>query len=58
MIKPIFDFSDGELFFSLSKNIGVDTDGNMLLRLSDTMSLDMDTNDIHFTSSWGNDEDD
>ena len=58
MSKPIFDLEDGDLIFSTSRNLGFDSDGNMMMRMSDNMAMDMDSGDIHFTSSWDNDEDD
>lgn len=58
MSKPIFDLEDGDFIFSTSRNLGFDSDGNMMMRMSDNMAMDMDSGDIHFTSSWDNDEDD
>lgn len=58
MSKPIFDLEDGDFIFSTSGNLGFDYDGNMMMRMSDNMAMDMDSGDIHFTSSWDNDEDD
>ena len=58
MSKQILDFDDGDFIFSTSENIGFDSDGNMMMRMSDNMAMDMDSGDIHFTSSWDNDEDD
>ena len=58
MSKPIFDLEDGDFIFSTSVNLGFDSDGNMMMRMSDNMAMDMDSGDIHFTSSWDNDEDD
>ena len=58
MSKPIFDLEDGDFIFSTSGNLGFNSDGNMMMRMSDNMAMDMDSGDIHFTSSWDNDEDD
>ena len=58
MSKPIFDLEDRDFIFSTSGNLGFDSDGNMMMRMSDNMAMDMDSGDIHFTSSWDNDEDD
>ena len=49
MSKLIFDLEDGDFIFSTSGNLGFDSDGNMMMRMSDN---------IRFTSSWDNDEDD
>lgn len=58
MSKPIFDLEDGDFIFSTSGNLRFDSDGNMMMRMSDNIAMDMDSGDIHFTSFWDNDEDD
>ena len=56
MVKPIFDLEDGDFIFSTSGNLGFDSDGNMMMRISDNMSMDMDSGELHFVSSWEDDE--
>jgi len=58
MSKQILDFDDGDFIFSASGNIGFDSDGNMMMKMSDNMALDMDSGEIHFVSSWDEDKDD
>ena len=58
MSKQILDFDDGDLIFTTSGNIGFDSDGNMMMKMSDNMALDMDSGEIHFVSSWDEDKDD
>lgn len=58
MSKQILDFDDGDFIFSTSENIGFDSDGNMMMKMSDNMALDMDSGEIHFVSSWDEDKDD
>ena len=58
MAKTIFDLEDGDFIFSTSGNIGFDSDGNMMMRMSDNTAMDMDTGELHFVSSWNDDEDD
>ena len=58
MSKPILGFDDGDFIFSTSGNIGFDSDGNMMMKMSDNMALDMDSGEIHFVSSWDEDKDD
>lgn len=41
MCKNIFDYDDGDYTFSISDN----------------MAMDLDSGDIHFTSSWNDDDD-
>ena len=58
MSKPIFDLEDGDFIFSTSRNIGFDSDGNMMMRMSENMAMDMDSGELHFVSSWDDEEDD
>lgn len=53
----IFDFEDGDFINKLSDDMGIDFDGHMHLKIGSNMSMDLDDGDIHFTSSW-DDEDD
>ena len=57
MSRRIFDFDDGDYISFSSGNIGIDSDSNIMMRMSDNLSLDLDSGELHFTSSW-NDEDD
>ena len=57
MPKPIFDVDDGDFIFSTG-DIGFDSDGDMMMRLSDNMAMDMDSGDLHFVSSWSDEDDD
>ena len=53
----IFDYDAGDYLFPLGDDMAIDSDGDMYLRLSDTMALDMYDGEIHFVSGW-DDEDD
>ena len=57
MGKRFFDYEDCDFGFAISDNIALDSDGNMMLRMSDNMAMDMDSGDIHFISGWSNDDD-
>lgn len=56
MCKNIFDYDDGDYAFSISDNMAIDSEGDLLLRISDNMAMDLDLGDIHFTSSWKDDD--
>ena len=58
MRNPIFDYDDGDFIFQASDNMGIDSDGNLHMRMGDNMSLDMDNGELHFNSGWENDDDD
>ena len=57
MCINIFDYDDGDYAFSISDNMAIDSEGDLLMRLSDNMAMDLDSGDIHFTSSWKDDDD-
>ena len=57
MGKHFFDFEDGDLAFSISDNMAMDSDGALMMRIVNKMAMDMDTGDIHMISSWPNDDD-
>lgn len=57
MCKNIFDYDDGDYAFSISDNMAMDSEGDLLLRISDNMAMDLDSGDLHFTSSWNEDDD-
>ncbi len=37
--------------------MAMDSDGNLMMRMSDNMAIDLDTGDIHMISSWSQDND-
>lgn len=58
MFNPVFDMDDGDFIFPTSVNLGMDSNGNMMMRMSNNMAMDTDTGELHFVSSWDNEEDD
>ena len=59
MGKHFFDFEDGDFAFTVSDNMAIDSDGNMMMRMGNNMAMDMDSGDIHLVSPWpDNNEDD
>lgn len=58
MGKHFFDYDDCDYVHGISDNMAIDSDGNMMMRMSDNMAMDMDSGELHFVSSWDNDEDD
>ena len=57
MSMHFFDYDDGDFAHTLSDNMAIDSDGALLMRMGDNMAMDIDSGDIHFISSW-EDEDD
>lgn len=58
MLEPIFDFDDGDIVYPISDDMAIDFDGNILMRMGDCLALDMDTGELHITSSWPDEEND
>ena len=58
MGKHFFDYDDGDFIHGISDNIAIDSDGNVMMRMSDNMAMVMDSGELHFISSWNNDEED
>ena len=57
MRRHFFDYDDGDFAHTISDNMAIDSDGNMLIRMGDNMAMDMDSGELHIISSW-DDEDD
>ncbi len=56
MHNPIFDYEDGDFIYQTSDIMGIDSDGDLHMRMSDNMSMDMDTGELHCNSGWENDD--
>ena len=57
MSDPIFDIDNWEPMFKISKDMAVDSKGNFSMRVGDNMVMDMDSGEMHFTTSWDSDDD-
>lgn len=53
-----FDYDDGDFVHPISDNMAIDSDGDLMMRMGDHMSMDMVTGDIHMISSWPDDDED
>ncbi len=58
MKKHFFDYDNGDFAHTISDNMAMNSDGDLLMRMGNNMAMDMDTGDIHFISGWENDKDD
>ena len=52
----IFDFSDGDTIMPMGDRMGMDSQGNLNIRIGKNSAMDMNTGSIHFTSSWNTDD--
>lgn len=55
MGRMVMDYDDGDFVTDISGNISLDCDGNLVMRISDNMAMEIDSGELHFTSSWGRD---
>ena len=58
MSKHFFDYDDGDYAHSISDNMAIDYDGNLLIRMGDNMAMDMNSGELHIISGWSDNEDD
>ena len=58
MSKHFFDYDDGDFAHTISDNMAIDSDGDLLMRMGERMAMDMVTGDLHFISGWSDDEED
>lgn len=54
MRKHFFDYDDGDFAHTISDNMAIDSDGDLLMRMGDNM----DSGELHIMSGWSDDEDD
>ena len=57
MGKHFFDYEDGSFGMSLPGNMLIDSDGDLMMKMSDNMAMDMDSGELHLISSFGEDDD-
>ncbi len=55
MGKLIFNYSDGDYIYTHSDTMGMDSDGNMIVKISENMVMNIEYGDLHIVSDW-NDE--
>lgn len=52
MGKLFFDFNDDDFAMPASDNMAIDSKGNLNVRMSDNMAMDMKTGEVHLISGW------
>lgn len=57
MDKYFFDYKDGDFARSISDNMTIDSDEDLLIRMGDNIAMDIDSGELHIISGWSNDED-
>ena len=56
MCKSFMDMEDGDICFSTSDNMAMDSEGHMMMRMGDNMDMDMESGELHMVSSWDDDD--
>lgn len=51
-----FDFNDGDFAFAIADRMAIDSEGNTMMRVGDTMAMDMNSGELHVVSFWDNDD--
>lgn len=54
MGKHFIYYEDSDFAHSISDNMAIDSDENLLM--VNNMTIDMDTGELHIISGWSNDE--
>ena len=57
MRNSIFNYDDGNFIYPASDNMGVDSEGNLHMRMGDNMSMNLETGELHITSGWNDNAD-
>lgn len=55
MPTNFFDYDSGRFGHPISDNMAIDTNGDLLLRISENTALDTATGEVHTVSCWEND---
>ena len=57
MRNSIFNYDDGNFIYPASDNMGVDSEGNLHMRMGDNMSMNLETGELHIASGWNDNAD-
>ena len=57
MGKNFFDYEYGDFAYSISDNMAINSDRDLLIRMGDNIAMDIDSGELHIISGWSNDED-
>ena len=57
MGKFVFDYERGDFLHAVSEDMAMDAEGDLLMRMGDTMAMDMSSGELHMVSGWSDEED-
>jgi len=52
MSYGLFDFSEGDMAWTISNDMAIDSQGNTMMRIGDNQAVDMSSGEIHLVSGW------
>ncbi len=52
MGKYILDYDDSNLLYTIDNKIAVDSEGHEMYHVSNEYSVDLSTDELHYTPSW------
>lgn len=52
MKRSFFDYDSNDICYQTDHDHAYNSDGDYLMRVSDNTALDLDTGELHITSSW------
>ena len=55
MKKGFFDFDNSEMCQPISDNMAISMSGDLLMRMSDNMAINLETGDIDLITNWEED---
>lgn len=58
MGKTFFDYDDGNFAHTVSDNMAINSDGDILMRMGGNIAMDMESGKMHFISGWSDEDDD
>ncbi len=56
-MRMVYDYDDGDVIFTTSDDMGIDSNGDVHVKMGDNLSMNMNTGEMHITSGWPDDED-
>lgn len=50
--QTFFDYRDDDFAYSISDNMAIDSDGDLLMRMADNMAMDIDSGELHIITYY------
>lgn len=56
MRKRLFDHKDEDYAQTISDNMAMNSDGDLMLCMGEHMAMELDSGELHLVSEWSDDE--